>query len=265
VPGGRVSYGRSDFEQGALDDLADELRRRGASCLDAGAPDRDLAHELTVDAIFEVDHKPWAVEHCRVLYDKDMAAAEKQATAELLPVLEDIGREHRLFLSISLFAPRRSRGVDPRTVYEAICQRARLAASRRQNDLAGPPPIFIYEGSVGAELSFFAAEQPSVDAQLDESVGPTLQKKRERQLRPAKVQGLPVILLLDQAHDVAREAAQVQWLSTLDNLRHLCERCLAPLEEAVDEVWLRRPDRACLRLIPPDPEPTIEGLVHLWQ
>ena len=46
---------RRPFEQGALDDLGNELCRRGRNCEDLGCPELDPQDPLQVDGRFNID------------------------------------------------------------------------------------------------------------------------------------------------------------------------------------------------------------------
>jgi hypothetical protein len=89
-----------------------------------------------------------------------------------------------------------------------------------------------------------------------------LSKKHAKQFMPAHREGLPVLLLLDQAEDGSEMTAQ--WLFTFDTLRNALARIFPTVDNPVREVWLRRPNGACLRIIPPEPEAFIDGLDYLW-
>jgi hypothetical protein len=72
------------------------------------------------------------------------------------------------------------------------------------------------------------------------------------------------LLLLDQADD-RDSKMKAQWLFSIETLREVLTEIFPAPDRPVDEVWLRRPDGDCLRVIPPEPERIVDGLAYLWE
>ena len=104
---------RPPFEQAALDDLRNELIRRGRKCADLGCPDLDHGDPLTVDGRFNIDGREWAIEHCRIVYEPKTVPAEHYANKVLGGRLEEIAETFEVALSLALFPPRWEKGTPP--------------------------------------------------------------------------------------------------------------------------------------------------------
>ena len=254
---------RRPFEQGALDDLGNELSRRGRNCEDLGCPELDPQDPLQVDGRFNIDGRQWAIEHCRIAYDQEMVSAERYAKKELAAPLKAIAAEFEVVLSLGFHPPRRGRREPPPVdFYDDVRKRARVAAKSGRNDLEKRCQIYVRSGPPAVSMSFLTADNPLVASQLMNGLQDPLAHKRDRQLPPAKELGLAVLLLLDQVHDQSRDALS-QWLFNHETLRQVLEM-LPSSENIVDEIWLRAPDRSCLSLRPSDMPAVADALDYLW-
>jgi hypothetical protein len=256
---------RSDFEESALQCLSAALRARGFVVEDIGCPDLDPSDPLNVDARFMIDDVEWAVEHCRVVHDPKSIAAREYAEEVLTRRGNEIAAEFGVNLTVALYPPRwTDTEGPPKAFFNNIIRRLQDAASSAVDDLDKSCQISARKGGPGFTISFFSAEDPLIRNQLLNGIKDSLEKKHEKQFTPASNEGLPVLLLLDQFDDQGSKMT-AQWLFSIETLREVLIELLHFPDGPVSEVWLRRPNGECLRVLPLEPEQIADGLGYLWQ
>ncbi len=256
---------RSDFEESALQGVISALRSRGFAVEDVARPDLDSSDPLNVDARFMIDDVEWAVEHCRVVHDPKSIAAREYAEKVLTPEGNEIAAEFGVNLSVALYPPRWAEAEGPpKEFFDSLIRRLRVAASRAVDDRDKSCQIHARKGGPGFAVSFFSADDPLIRNQLLNGIKDSLQKKHEKQFMPASNEGLPVLLLLDQFDDQSSKMTS-QWLFSIETLREVLIELLQFPDGPVSEVWLRRPDGDCLRVLPLEPEQITDGLGYLWK
>lgn len=259
------SRSRSEFEQGALEDLLLALGERGHDAQDLCAPDLDDSDELNVDARFTIDGTEWAVEHIRVVYEENLIPADKFARSELEVGLRPLADEHDVIIHVSLYPPRWEKGGKrPQDFYAEVIERGRRAVVAMKDDVQRDAQIYVRKGEPEVVVYGWTTDDASLHNQLVKGLKDPLYKKKAKQFLPAKRLGLPVLLLLDQVTNPSSEAIPQMNYSN-ETLLGAVGEILRPEDDVVDELWLRRPDRKCSRLWPTEPEQFSDGLSDLWK
>lgn len=261
----RPEQRRTDFEESAINSLILALRSRGHNVVDLGCPELDPADPLNVDARFEIDGVNWAVEHSRIVHDPTMIAAHRYAENSLQSYGNELATKYGVRLAIALYPPRWQRGKNPPAAYFGrIKIRMEASAQSGLNNLDEECQIYVTPEASKFEMSFFTTNDPLVRNQLLNGIREPLLKKLEKQFEAVRAEGLPLLLLLDQADD-ADSKMRSQWLFTIETLRDVLPEIFPNTNSPVTEVWLRRPDGECISVIPPDERPVVDGLANLWQ
>jgi len=256
---------RSEHEESALRCLIVALSARGREAVDIGCPEQDQSDPLNVDARFNIEGVEWAVEHCRITHDSGKIAAEQYAEKRIVPSGNTIAAEFGVHINLALYPPRWAKSEKkPKAFFDRVIERIRNAAESGIVDRDGVCQIYVRPGEPLFEYSFFSADDPLIRNQLIRGIGTTLLKKNQKQFKPSHLEGLPVMLLLDQTDNLDSEMTS-QWLFSINLLRDVVSEILPNSDGFVSEVWLRRPDGDCFRIIPPEPEQFVDGLEFLWK
>jgi len=237
---------RTDFEESALRSLISALHARGRNAVDVGCPELDPSDPLNIDARFEIDDVAWAVEHCRIVYDADMIAAHQYAEDSLRPFGNELAHKYGVRLTVALYPPRWQRGQNPPIAFfNRIKKRMEASAQSGLKDQDRECQIYVTAEDPEFEMSFFTANDPLVRNQLLNGLKEPLLKKHEKQFMPARLEGLPLLLLLDQA-DNPKSKMGAQWLFSIETLRDVLLEIFPDTDRPVTEVWLRRSDGDCI-------------------
>jgi hypothetical protein len=241
------------------------LQSKGHSVIDLGCPELDRSDSLNVDARFDIDGVIWAVEHSRVVHDPNMIAAHQFAEKNLRAFGDEIARKYSVRLSIAFYPPRWHRRNGPPTAYfNRIRDRMEASAHSGFNDHDDNCQIFVSSESSEFEMSFFTANDPLVRNQLLKGIREPLLKKHRSQFEFVRAEGVPLLLLLDQADDPDSKM-HAQWIFAINTLRDVLLEIFQETSSPVNEVWLRRPHGECVSVIPPDDTPVVDGLDYLWR
>lgn len=261
----RPEQRRTDFEESALRSLISTLQSKGHNVADVGCPELDPSDPLNIDARFQIDDITWAVEHCRIVYDPDMIAAHKYAEENLRPFGDELASKYGIRLTVALYPPRWQRGQNPPIAFfNRIKKRIEASAQSGLIDQDGECQIYVNAEGPEFEMSFFTSNDPLIRNQLLNGLKEPLLKKHDKQFMPARLEGLPLLLLLDQANDPDSKM-NGQWLFSMETLRDVLLEIFPDIDRPVTEVWLRRPHGECVSVLPPDTEPVVDGLAYLWQ
>ena len=256
---------RNDFEESAINSLVLALLSEGHNVGDVGCPELDPSDPLNVDARFEIDGVAWAIEHSRIVHDPMMIAAHQYAEKSLRSFGNNLAVTYGVRLTIALYPPRWQSGENPRVAYfSRIKNRMEASSQSGLNDHDDECQIHVTSEASSFEMSFFTSNDPLVKNQLLNGLREPLLKKHEKQFSVVHSEGLPLLLLLDQADDPDSKM-HAQCIFAIETLRGVLLEIFQDTNSPVTEVWLRRPHGECISVIPPDESPFVDGLAYLWQ
>ncbi len=196
---------KTDHEDQALQGLVKALIASGHDAAVTAHPDLDPAHPLTVDGIVTVDGTDWAVDHCLLSRDDRLPSSLAVGHSKLEEELEAVAKEYDLALVVSFQPQDRALGKALNDAYfRMVVDLARDAASTGEARFSGDgfTSVQIAPNSPVGTVALIGFQtltgNPSLGAQIQEGIGPALEKKLSKQLKRAKDAGYPVMLLLDQ-------------------------------------------------------------------
>jgi hypothetical protein len=196
------SQEKTDHEDRALAALVRALSGTGHQARVASHPDRDNSVSLTVDALVDLDGTQWAVDHCLLSRDDRIPGARQGTEKRLQEPLEAIARQTGVALSVT-YQPHA--GPDTAAYCETILDMARAVAvdgqTRYRDDGCTSVAVWPHApaGEVGLSPFLTMTRDARLSNQIEEGIGPALDRKLAGQLRRAKDAGYPVMLLLDGA------------------------------------------------------------------
>jgi len=230
-------------EDEALAALADELSSRGCEAVLVRHPDRDPSDPLTVDAIFRIDGRNWAVDHFLLSSPPDLPGALAAAEQALQPRLDEVAERYQCGLIIT-YQPQSASRHDKQHIddyHDEVVRTAERAAETKC--FVGEPDGFVtadwFRSSPVAHLISYAdtAGSTGISDQIEAGIRDALEKKLTRQLARAKASGLPVVLLIDQIPRPGRQGTVRSASPRL--IARAVQQSLNIHPGIVDQVWLR--------------------------
>lgn len=241
---------KKDLEDEALAALATALNESGRAARLTTNPDRDPEHPLTVDAVFEIDGQAWAVEHTRLTFAQSGPAASTSAERRLRPRLESIAVKSGRSMMVGI-APHLANNDAHDAEVIAMAERA-AATGQDQWGEGAFPSVQLIAGSAGAspivELMMALTTDPSVEAQLTETMTEPIRKKADGQLRAAKGAGFPVMLLVDQVTPIDTKMPS-NFTASPVTVGKVLASILSEFPATVHESWMRDRSGALHRIL----------------
>jgi hypothetical protein len=235
---------RRTYERAALEELALELTRQGRPATVTGWPEDDgpRADGLTVDALYEMAGRTWAVEHTRVTFGEKVEPHRQEAERELRAPLTALARDHDRSLLVLVERPagdaraRQAYFASVCALAEAALQDPSGSASSGGSRVLALPPT----GEEQVQILTTMAATANIQDQVRDALVDSLSAKLTKQLARANDLGFPVLLLLDQMEPPG-DTTPAQWLAAPATV----EAATAPMFDAhpgvVNELWLRDP------------------------
>jgi hypothetical protein len=228
------------LEDAALAALSRAVADAGHTVRLVERPDRDPAHPLTVDGIFEIDGTRWAVEHCRITFESTGPAAQAGVERALRPALERLAIEARRTITVGVLPPYGE--PESGTYYDAVLDTARRAIEAGEDqwwdDGCTSVQLSVADQDSAVRFIMVLSDTPDIAEQLAHTLKETIGSKANGQLRAAKEAGFPVLLLLDQVTPVETKMP-ANFLAAPATVSTVVRAILDDHPGIVDEVWMR--------------------------
>ncbi len=246
------------FDRRSVYDFCEALSAQtGMSVTVLSHPEDDPSHLLKVDALLDIDGEVWALDHVRLVYDRQLIPAIDDIEDSLHAALEKLATEHDGYLVVSYLPP----GLSPAARHPGRAGRraresekgafvARIVALAEQALTTGQDR-FLHEGITTVRLALqpnpsgqrvdllaWGSAGPWIEAQVTAGLADSLRSKLSDLLARAKQAGYPVMLLIDQVQDPdSRQPSQ--FLAGAWSVSPLVDQVMQERPGVLDSVWFR--------------------------
>ena len=246
------------FDRRSVYDFCEALSAQaGMSVTVLSHPEDDPSHLLKVDALLDIDGEVWALDHVRLVYDRQLIPANSTTSKTLstppwrssLNTTADPGASDPPAGSSPAArhpgrAGRRARESEKGAFVARIVALAEQALTTGQDR-------FLHEGITTVRLALqpnpsgqrvdllaWGSAGPWIEAQVTAGLADSLRSKLSDLLARAKQAGYPVMLLIDQVQDPdSRQPSQ--FLAGAWSVSPLVDQVMQERPGVLDSVWFR--------------------------